>query len=320
MPASTINALRSLADSTRIRILLLLREQELSVAELQEILGMGQSRISTHLAHLRAAEVAKPRRSGRKTFYATPRTLEEHPLLPMLETLAKEIPEVTDDRLALRLLLKRRQDTARDYFNHLAGRFGQSNCPGRSWEALAQMLAGLLPGLTIADLGAGEGTLSLLLARSAAKVIAVDNSEKMVAYGTALAKQHNLPNVEFRLGDLESPPIDAGSVDLAIFSQALHHAENPGQALRQAAGLLRREGRLVVLDLLAHQVEEARVEFADRWLGFSEVELHRMLEEADLDVIDVRTVYRDPNPPHFETLLGIARVRTELPSSPSTCE
>src|SRR5207244_4227658 len=134
---SNINLLRLLADPTRLRLLLLLEEAELSVAELQQILNTGQSRISSHLVQFhRAGEVA-----------------------------------------------------------------------ARSWRALSHALISLVPRLTIVDLGAGEGTLSKLLAKSARKVIAIDNSPKMVEFGSKLAKKHGFKNVEYRLGDLEDPPI-----------------------------------------------------------------------------------------------------------------
>ena len=118
----------------------------------------------------------------------------------------------------------RRQEQAQLYFDQIAGRFDRSYGPGRSWQAFGQMLLRIIPALTIADLGAGEGLLSELLARRAKKVIAVDNSEKIVAFGAKKAKKNGLKNLEFRLGDLEEPPIEPQSVDLAILSQALHHA------------------------------------------------------------------------------------------------
>lgn len=301
-----MKSLRLLADATRLRLLCLLDAAELSVADLQEILGMGQSRISTHLAQLRAAGLITPRRSGRRTFYHRARGAAGGGVLEsVLSAAARDLPEARDDALALRLLLKRRRDTARQYFDQLAGRFSRSYCPGRSWEALAEMFAALLPPLRVADLGAGEGTLSLLLARSAEKVIAVDNSEKMVEYGRRLSEEHGFRNLEYRLGDMEDPPIEPESVDLVIFSQALHHALNPAETVRRAARLLVAGGRLAVLDLAAHQVEETRERFSDRWLGFGAADLYRMLEGAGLREIDVRVVYREPQKPHFETLLAL---------------
>src|SRR5438128_9057168 len=123
----------------------------------------------------------------------------------MIEILAREIPETARDRTALKLTLRKRQDKSREYFDELAGKFGRNYVPGRSWKALAHALITLLPPLSVADLGAGEGTLSQLLAKRARKVIAVDNSPKMVEFGSALAKKHYLRNLEYRLGDIEAP-------------------------------------------------------------------------------------------------------------------
>jgi ArsR family transcriptional regulator len=158
--------------------------------------------------------------------------------------------------------------------------------------------------IVVADLGAGEGTLAQLLAKRAKKVIAIDNSEKMVEFGSKLAKEHGFSNLEYRLGDLEAPPIPAGTVDLALLSQALHHAEHPAQTVSAAHRILKRGGRLVILDLLQHQFEEARELYADRWLGFSEAELHGWLEEAGFREIEVTVVAREPQAPHFQTLLA----------------
>src|SRR5215212_1007148 len=223
--ASTINFLRLLADPTRLRLLLLLEEDELTVAELQKILGMGQSRISSHLAQLKRAGVVEDRRSGKNVYYGLT---------------AKE------ERNAAR-------DKAREYFDELAGKFGRSYVPGRSWQALAHTMILLLPKLTVADLGAGEGTLSQLLAKTAHKVIAIDNAPKMVEFGAQLAKRHGFANLEYRLGDIEDPPIAKGAVDLAILSQALHHAIHPERAIAGAHRILRKGGRIVILDLLSHR-------------------------------------------------------------------
>src|SRR4030081_42206 len=242
--ASTINFLRLLADPTRLRLLLLLEEDELSVAELQKILGMGQSRISSHLAQLKRAGVVDDRRSGKNVYYGPAKRSQRNGasarLSEMVRTLARELPEATRDRTAVRLVLRKRQDKAREYFDELAGKFGRSYVPGRSWKALAHALITLLPPLTVADLGAGEGTLSQLLAKRARKVIAIDNSPKMVAFGSKLAKKHGFKNLEYRLGDIEAPPIAKNSVDLVLLSQALHHATKPERAIQAAHRILKR--------------------------------------------------------------------------------
>jgi ubiquinone/menaquinone biosynthesis C-methylase UbiE/biotin operon repressor len=305
--ASTINFLRLLADPTRLRLLLLLEQEELSVAELQQILGMGQSRISSHLAQLKRAGVVEDRRSGKNVYYGASENGQDSRRARVAEltrTLARELPETSRDRTSLKLVLRKRQDKAREYFDELAGKFGRRYCPGRSWQALAHALITLLPRLTVADLGAGEGTLSQLLAKNARKVIAIDNSPKMVEFGSQLAKKHGCKNLEYRLGDIEDPPIAKNSVDLAILSQALHHAIHPQRAIAAARRILKRGGRLVILDLLSHRFERARELYADHWLGFSEVQLHQFLEKNGFREIEVSVVAREKQSPHFRTVFA----------------
>jgi ubiquinone/menaquinone biosynthesis C-methylase UbiE/predicted transcriptional regulator len=303
--ASTVNLLRLLADETRLRLLVLLEEDELSVAELQEILGMGQSRISSHLAQLKRAGVVDDRRSGKNVYYgpakSSPKT---QPIHEMVRMLARDLPEISRDRSALKLVLRKRHDKAREYFDELAGKFGRSYVPGRSWQALAHALIPLLPRGVIVDLGAGEGTLSQLLANGARKVIAVDNSPKMVEFGSKLARKHGFKNLEYRLGDIQDPPVEKGTVDLAIFSQALHHAIRPERALAAAHRMLKKNGRVMILDLLAHRFEKARELYADHWLGFSEVKLQELLEGTGFKNVDVRVVSREKQSPHFQTVFA----------------
>src|SRR5260370_8281587 len=208
---SNINLPWLRADLTRLRLLLLLEEEELSVAELQQILNMGQSRISSHLAQLKRAGVVADRRAGKNVYYGATRSAGRNGtrgrVQQIIETLAREIPETARDRTALKLALRRRQDRAREYFDELAGKFGRSYVPGRSWRALSHALISLVPRLTIVDLGAGEGTLSQLLAKSARKVIAIDNSPKMVEFGSKLAKKHAFKNLEHHLAGLAKPPL-----------------------------------------------------------------------------------------------------------------
>ena len=310
--SSIVKSLRLLADETRLRLLLLLEQAELTVAEVQEILNMGQSRISAHLAQLKRAGLVQSRRAGKHIYYGlAPVADAADPTRARLREIvaasAKEIPESATDRVALGLVLRKREDRAREYFNRLAGKFGRSYCPGRSWQGMAHMLLSLLPPMVIADLGAGEGTLSQLLARTARQVIAVDNSEKMVEFGAALAREHGFANLEYRLGDIQSPPIEAGSVDLAIFSQALHHASQPARAVAAAHGILKPGGRLVILDLLSHNFEQARELYADLWLGFSELELHQLLDAAGFVDVEISVVAREEQSPYLQTLLATAR-------------
>lgn len=300
--ASMLKSLKLLSDPTRLRILMLVGSEALSVAELQEILGMGQSRISTQLSQLKTAGLVTDERSGKNNMYSC---AADPDLLEVARLAAEEVPEVSADEAALRHLLRKRKDTARAYFDELAGRFGKDYVPGRSWKALAEALIKVLNYKVVADLGAGEGTLAQLLAQRAEKVIAVDLSPKMVEYGQALAIQNGLHNLEYRLGDIENPPIEEKSLDLAILSQALHHAEHPQRAIDAALRILKPGGRLIVLDLVQHHFEEARELYADRWLGFSESELAAMLEKSGFVEITTVVADREDTAPNFQTLLGI---------------
>lgn len=300
-------AMRVLSDEARVRLLRLLTREELSVAELQEILGMGQSRISMQLSQLKQAGYVVVRRAGTKALYRfTAPSTDQALIAGILERSSSEIEEAQRDDEGLRLVLERRRDKLRNYFDELAGRFGRNYVPGRSWEALSEMLLRLLPPLDIADLGAGEGTLALMLAQKAKRVIAIDSSPKMVEFGTQAALRNGVANLEYRLGDLEELPIGEAETDLALLHQSLHHAIHPAKAMDEAWRILRPGGRVVVMDLLRHGCEEARDMYADVWLGFSQADLTELLRGAGFAGAEVAVVHREAQPPHFETVMAIA--------------
>src|SRR3974390_874377 len=195
---STLNLLRTLSDPTRARLMSLLQAEELSVAESQEVLGMGQSRISTHLAQLKRSGLVQDRRVGKNIYYSwTPAgPIKEPELRNVVRLAVADMPQAASDQSGLKHVIAKRNNRTREYFNKLAGKFGRSFCPGRSWQALAHLLITLVPAIDVADLGAGEGTLSQLLAKRARKVIAIDNSSKMVEFGSQLAKKQAFRNTE----------------------------------------------------------------------------------------------------------------------------
>ena len=346
---SIVKTLRVVADPNRLRILLLLKAEELSVAEFQEILTMGQSTISTHLSQLKQAGLVEDRRTGKSSLYRlvaptsgpldaeksngsagpkVPETQEGQllalhrasnglagdgasaPETSLLEELlaraAAEIPEAAQDQAAMRRVVRKRQDKMRAFFDSVAGRLGRNYVPGKSWKSIAEALLRLMPPLTIADLGTGEGAFALLLAQCANRVIAVDSSARMLEVGREQASRNGVTNVDFRLGDMEEVPIGSGEVDLVFFSQSLHHALHPERALAEACRILVPGGRVVILDLAKHRFEEARELYADEWLGFSEAELEAMLTRSGFAEVATSMVDKEPEPPHFQSMLAVA--------------
>jgi ubiquinone/menaquinone biosynthesis C-methylase UbiE/DNA-binding transcriptional ArsR family regulator len=300
------NQLKILSDSTRLRLLALLLKEELSVAELQEILGMAQSRISSQLALLRQVGFVSDRREGKNAFYSLRPTLDSR-LLALLRAACEAttaLPESGEDRDSLDRVLQKRRRVSEQYFNFIAGKLGKNYCPGRSWEAIGHLALRLVPAITVADLGAGEGLISQLLARRAERVWCIDNSPKMVEVGTELAKKNGLANLAYKLGDIEEVPLPDKSVDLAILSQALHHASHPQTAVNEACRILKPGGQVLILDLNEHSYEKAHEQFGDLWLGFKESALHGFLKKAGFTKAEVQVVSRETVEPHFETLLA----------------
>jgi ArsR family transcriptional regulator len=281
------DTLKVLSDPTRVRLLALLRREELSVAELQEILGMAQSRISSQLALLRQADLVADRREGKKAFYSLRSQLEarQHTLILAACESVAELPELIEDRENLDRTLAHRRQESEAYFNLIAGRLGKNYCPGRSWEAIGHLALRLAPSIT-------------------ERVWCIDNSPRMVEVGSELAEKNGFANLTYKLGDIESVPLADQSVDLAILSQALHHANHPQRAVDEAYRILRPGGQVLILDLKEHAFEKARELYGDIWLGFKESALHAFLKRAGFQQVDVTTVAKETAEPFFETLLA----------------
>ena len=307
--SQTLKHLKALNDPTRLRLLALLQNEELSVNELQNITELGQSRISTHLSLLQEAGLLISRREGKRSLYKINNdpTIESlNWIVPVIES-TKVQAEHKEDAKNLKRVINQRNKQHQLYFNQVAGRFDQKYGPGRSWQAFGKLLIELVPPLDIADLGSGEGLVGELLAQKARNVFCVDISKKIVRFGQTNAIKNGIKNIEFLHGDIEKIPLKTKSVDVALFSQSLHHAKKPQTALKEAHRILRDSGQLIILDLLEHQFPQAKEVYGDHWLGFSKNTLHNWIEESGYAKINISEADREEDPPHFTTLLATAQ-------------
>jgi SAM-dependent methyltransferase len=298
---------RLLGDEARLRLLRVLAKERLNVTELTGVLGLAQSGVSRHLGLLKDARLVAEERDGGFTYYRLAPSLDggDAALTAMLReqfVAAAADPSVRADEARLQEVLRLRKEN----FETHAGpdtRDARQLVPGRSWAAWSRALGLLLAPLKVADLGCGEGYLTMEAARWASRVIAVDRSDAVLKRAKALARRRRVSNVIWKKGELEKLPIRDGAVDVAMLSQALHHAHDPARAVAEAARITTPGGQVLLLDLRAHQEEWVRAKLGDRRLGFEDDELRRMLVAGGLTDVKVGVGARKAGDP-FTVLIA----------------
>jgi ArsR family transcriptional regulator len=280
-------------------------KERLNVTELTGVLGLAQSGVSRHLGLLKDAGLVIEERDGGFSYYRLSTELRDGSLAGVLhqqfEASAADTA-VRADEARLQEVLRLRKEN----FDTHAGpdtRDARQLVPGRSWAAWSRALGMLLPPIAVADLGCGEGYLTVEAARWASKVIAVDRSEVVLTRARALARRRRVSNVIWKKGELEKLPMRDASVDVAMLSQALHHAQHPARAVAEAARITAPGGRVLVLDLRAHQEDWVRAKLGDRRLGFDDDELKKMLIAAGLSDVRVGVGARKAGDP-FTVLIA----------------
>lgn len=299
---------RLLGDEARLRLLRVLRKERLNVTELTGILGLAQSGVSRHLGLLKDAGLVVEERDAGYTYYRVPEAIADDSNASIWAALQEQFdgstsdPAVRADEARLQEVLRLRKENF-DTHGGADTRDARQLVPGRSWAAWSRALGMLLPPLRVADLGCGEGYLTIEAARWASEVIAVDRSDAVLARAQALAERRHVANVVWKRGEVEKLPIHDSSVDVALLSQALHHAANPARAVDEAARITVPGGRVLVLDLREHGEEWVRAKLGDRTLGFSDAQLRRMLTDAGLTAVRVGVGARKAGDP-FTVLIA----------------
>jgi len=296
---------RLLGEDARLRLLCVLSRERLNVTELTGVLGLAQSGVSRHLGLLKDAGLVAEERDGGFSYYRLGPAVQ--PIEAALQTqfaAASDDPDVRADEARLQEVLRLRKEN----FDAHAGpdtRDARQLVPGRSWAAWSRALGLLMPPLKVADLGCGEGYLTIEAARWASRVVAVDRSAAVLKRARALAQRRRVSNVIWKKGELEQLPIRDAAVDVAMLSQALHHAHDPARAVAEASRITAPGGRVLLLDLRAHQEEWVRAKLGDRRLGFDDDELQRMLTSAGLSDVRVGVGARKAGDP-FTVLIAAA--------------
>jgi len=299
---------RLLGDEARLRLLRVLDRERLNVTELTGILGLAQSGVSRHLGLLKEAGLVVEERDAGYTYYRISPSVKDTAQRTLWAALEEQFARAAADQTVraddarLQEVLRLRKE---NFETHPSAdpRDARQLVPGRSWAAWSRALGLLLPPLEVADLGCGEGYLTIEAARWAARVTAVDRSEVVLERARALARRRRVTNVIWRRGELEKLPLKDASVDVALLSQALHHARNPARAVSEAVRITVPGGRVLLLDLRAHKEDWVRNTLGDQSLGFDENELGRLLAGAGLRSVKVGVGARKAGDP-FTVLIA----------------
>lgn len=264
-----LDALRAAAEPTRLRLLGILAESELTVTEITQVLGQSQPRVSRHLRLLCDAGLLDRVPEGSWVFYRLADHRIAHTFITLLGT---DDPTLAADRARLATVQRTRQDAADHYFQEHAHEWNDIrslHVAEEEVEHVLQALVGTDPVGDLLDIGTGTGRMLSLLGPRASRAIGIDRSHEMLACARAALANPEFRHVQVRHGDMYHLALPPRSMDLVVLHQVLHFADEPIAVLREIARVLRPGGRLLLVDFAPHDQEVLRDQHAHRRLGFS---------------------------------------------------
>jgi SAM-dependent methyltransferase len=306
----TAELLNLFGDPSRVRLMALLESEELSVAELVQVTGLAQSRVSTHLGKLREAGLLRVRRNGASAMYGIARGAPAS-----AEQLWRLVRTGLDDAIISDDARRREQVVSargRRFPESVAGEMERHYSPGRTWEAFAHGLSALLELGDVLDVGCGDGAVAKLLAPSSRRYVGVDRSDRMIEAARARLASHS--NVELVVADMHALPFEPDCFDRVVLFNVLSYAATPPRVLKEAARVLRPGGSVVIQTLNHHAYMETAARYGHAQPGFRAAALRQEIQRAELTVTRCEVVARERKAPHFEVLLALALKPLKQPS------
>lgn len=299
-----VELLGVVSDVTRLRLLHLLSAHELSVGELVQITGLGQSRVSTHLGRLRDHDLVLDRRVGTSGYYRFNEAGASEQARRLWSLLASQVDDglLEQDRARALRVVQAREGR---WPEALAGEMERHYSPGRTWDSLARAMVGLMQLGDVLDLGSGDGSVAQLLSPRARTVTCVDRSERLLGAASGRLSASDAC-VRYVQADVQRLPFGEASFDHVLFLNTLVHLDEPAEALAEASRVLRPQGSLVLVTLSKHPHLEVAAQFGHRQAGFETAWLRRRLRSHGMTVHRCERSSRERRRPHFEIITCFA--------------
>ncbi|MCX7543815.1 ArsR/SmtB family transcription factor [Marinicella gelatinilytica] len=295
-----------LADESRIRLLLMLQDNELTVAEISEITQMPQPRVSTHLSLLRQNDLVIVRKQGVFAYYRinAGTFAQKYPeFLSLLDNHYDNNPLVAQDQKRLKQVLSQ-QAKGNQWVDSVAGDMERHYSPGRTWEATTRLIAQMIALDNVLDIGSGDGVLAELMAPQSKQYTCVDNNHKaMVA---AKKRLHHLDNVQFAEADMHQLPFQDNAFDCVLLLQVLTYAENPKKTISEAVRVTKPKGRIMLATLNKHAHQHVQKEYGHIHMGFKTETIESYFKQQNCQSVHARITSQEQRLPHFEIITAEA--------------